>query len=297
MEREGEKLVKEFFHKIVILARMVKIEHSVFALPFAYIGLFWAAHGWPGLTKFLALTLAMVAVRSFAMAFNRLADLKFDVQNERTRTRPLVTGEISIKATIVFILFCALIFVGACALLNRICLYLSPIALLWSAFYSYSKRFTWLCHYILGSVLGLAPIAGWIAYRPEFNLIPFLVSLGVLFWVAGFDILYAAQDVDFDRSQNLKSIPARFGLEPAFGYAAFSHVNTVIFLGLAGLAYGAQWIYFVAWAIVSLILVVEHFIISPDDLSRINLSFFTLNGIVSMVLLAGVLGDLFLKIQ
>ncbi|MBT8763276.1 putative 4-hydroxybenzoate polyprenyltransferase [Desulfohalobiaceae bacterium Ax17] len=289
-------MFKDIFKKTVILARMVKIEHSVFALPFAYIGLFWAAGGWPGLAKFLALTLAMVAVRSFAMAFNRLADLKFDAQNERTRTRPLVTGEISIKATLVFIFFCALIFVGSCALLNRLCLYLSPIALAWSAFYSYSKRFTWLCHYILGSVLGLAPIAGWIAYRPEFNMTPLLVALGVLFWVAGFDILYAIQDVDFDKSRNLRSIPARFGIEAAFGYSAFSHVNTVIFFALAGLAYGAQWIYFVAWGVVSLILVVEHLIISPDDLSRINISFFTLNGLVSMVLFAGVLGDLFFKI-
>ena len=289
--------MKEFFHKIVILARMVKIEHSVFALPFAYIGLFWAARGWPGLMKFLALTVAMIAVRSYAMAFNRLADLKFDRLNERTQDRPLVSGEISVGATVVFILCCGVIFVGACGLLNRVCLYLSPIALVWSAIYSYSKRFTWLCHYLLGSVLALAPIAGWIAYKPEFNLVFVLLGLGVMFWVAGFDILYAAQDVDFDRSQNLKSIPARFGLEPAFGYAAFSHVNTVIFYALAGLAFGAGWIYFVAWAIVSLVLVVEHFIISPHDLSRINLSFFTLNGIVSMVLLAGVLGDLFFKTQ
>ena len=197
------------WRKTVLLARMVKIEHSVFALPFAYLGMIWAAQGWPGWSIFIPLTLAMVAIRSAAMAVNRLVDLPIDAQNPRTQTRPLVTGELSVLETKVFIALCALISIAACALLNPLCLMLAPLALLWSGFYSYTKRFTSLCHFILGSVLGLAPVAGWLAVSPSFEISPILLGLGVIFWVGGFDILYACQDVDFDRTQGLYSLPAQ----------------------------------------------------------------------------------------
>ncbi len=276
-------------NKVLLFARMVKIEHSVFALPFAYMGAFIAAAGWPGWPVFLLLTLAMVAIRSFAMAYNRLADLPFDRENPRTRNRPLVTGEISVKETRVFVLCCAAVFIAACAGLNKACFALSVPALLYAAFYSYVKRFSWTCHFVLGSVLGLAPLAGWIAVHPGLPLPALLLFFGVLFWVAGFDILYACQDVEFDRSWNLRSIPVRFGIGPALLISSFCHVNAAIFFLLSGLAAWLQWPFFLVWALVSSILIFEHTLIDENDLSRINLAFFTLNGLISIVLFCGAL--------
>lgn len=278
--------------KILLVLRMVKIEHSIFALPFAYSGAFLAAGGWPGWRPFLLLTLAMVMVRSFAMAVNRLLDLRFDRLNPRTQDRPLVTGELGVPFTLAFCLVTAVVFVLACAGLNKLCLVLSGPALAWSALYSLTKRFTWLCHFFLGSVLGLAPVAGWIAVDPQFTVTAALLFCGVLFWVAGFDVLYAAQDADFDRSHGLCSIPARFGLETAFALAAFSHVQAALFFLLAGFAASLGWWYMLAWAVVAGVLFWEHRLISPTDLRRLNLSFFTLNAAVAALLFAGVLVDL-----
>jgi 4-hydroxybenzoate polyprenyltransferase len=277
--------------KIRVILRMVKIEHSVFALPFAYTGAFLAAEGWPGWRAFLLLTLALVMVRSFAMAMNRLLDLRFDRLNPRTQDRPLVTGELSVPFTLVFCLITAAVFILACAGLNALCMMLAGPALLWSALYSLTKRFTSLCHFFLGSVLGLAPVAGWIAVDPQFTVPAILLLCGVLFWVAGFDMLYAAQDVDFDQAHGLRSIPARFGLETAFVLAAFSHVQAALFFLLAGFAASLGWWYALAWIVVAGVLFWEHRLISPTDLRRLNLSFFTLNGAVSALLFIGVLVD------
>jgi 4-hydroxybenzoate polyprenyltransferase len=283
------------WRKTVLLARMVKIEHSIFALPFAYLGMVWAAGGWPGWRIFLALTLAMVAVRSFAMAVNRLADLPMDSRNPRTQMRPLVTGEIGVPETRVFIAVCALIFVGACWLLNPLCLALSPVALVWSALYSYTKRFTAVCHFFLGSVLGLAPLAGWLAVSPTVAMTPVLLGLGVTFWVAGFDILYASQDVEFDRSEGLHSLPARLGVGPALAVSTFSHVVTAIFFLLAGWAAGAGLVYTGVCLVVAAILLAEHRLISADDMSRVNRAFFTMNGFVAVFLFAGAVLDTALR--
>ncbi len=278
---------------VAVLARMVKIEHSVFALPFAYTGAFVAAGGWPGWRVFLLLTLAMVMIRSFAMAFNRLADKRFDSLNPRTQDRPLVTGEISSGQTMVFLVATGVVFVAACAGLNSLCLALSGPALAVCAFYSYTKRFTWLCHFVLGAALGLAPLAGWMAARPELALPAVLFGLGVLFWVAGFDILYACQDVEFDREHALHSVPARFGVGPALVVSAFCHINTALFFVLAGWAAGLSPVYYMVWAASSTILVLEHRLISEDDMSRVNLAFFTMNGILAVVFFAGVLVALY----
>jgi 4-hydroxybenzoate polyprenyltransferase len=279
------------WRKIVLLARMVKIEHSIFALPFAYLGMLWAAGGWPGWRVFTALTVAMVAVRSFAMAVNRLADLPIDARNPRTQTRPLVTGEIGVAETWVFIAASALIFVAACWLLNPLCLVLSPLALIWSAFYSFTKRFSPLCHFFLGSVLGLAPLAGWLAVSPAVELTPVLLGLGVTFWVGGFDILYACQDVEFDRSEGLHSLPARLGVGPALAVSTFSHVVTSLFFLLAGWSAGAGGVYALFCLAVAVVLLVEHRLISEQDMSRVNLAFFTLNGFVAVFLFAGAVLD------
>jgi len=283
------------WRKTVLLARMVKIEHSIFALPFAYLGMIWAAGGWPGWKIFLALTVAMVAVRSFAMAVNRLADLPFDVKNPRTQTRPLVTGELNVFETLVFIAVSALVFVGACWQLNALCLALSPLALVWSAMYSYTKRFTSLCHFFLGTVLGLAPLAGWLAVSPEIALAPVLLALGVTFWVGGFDILYACQDAEFDQNEGLHSLPAGKGVPIALALSTFSHVVTALFFLLAGWAAGAGIVYTGFCLAVAAILLFEHRLISADDLSRVNLAFFTLNGFIAVFFFAGAVIDTALR--
>lgn len=185
------------FGSFAAICRMIKIEHSIFALPFAFAGAFIASGGVPAWKPFVLLTIAMVAVRSFAMAFNRVVDLPFDRRNPRTQNRPLVTGEITRLQTWAFIVVMAVVFVLACAGLNRLCLMLSPLALGISALYSVMKRFTWLCHFVLGAVLGLAPLAGWLSVDPVFTLPAVLLFWGVLFWVAGFDILYSCQDTAF----------------------------------------------------------------------------------------------------
>ncbi len=278
----------------VSFARLVKIEHSVFALPFAYCGMVMAAGGWPGWRVFILVTVAMVAMRSFAMIVNRLADLPFDRRNPRTQERPLVTGAVSVRSARRMALATALVFVLAAAGLNTLVLSLTPVALILAGGYSYAKRFTFLCHYWLGAVLGLAPVAGWLAVVPAFHMAPVLLGLGVTFWVAGFDILYATQDVDFDRQAGLRAIPARFGIPTALAIAAFSHANTAVFFLLAGWAGNAGWPYYLVAGIIGAVLAYEHTLVRPDDLRRVNTAFFTVNGVVAIMIFAGVLLDLWL---
>ncbi|MBG0791843.1 MAG: UbiA family prenyltransferase [Desulfovibrionaceae bacterium] len=281
-----------FIKNFKIICRMVKIEHSVFALPFAYIGAFLAAGGWPGLWNMLVLTVAMVAVRSFAMAFNRYADLDIDRENPRTQKRELVTGELSTGFTLGFILGTGAVFVIACALMNPLCLLLSPVALGISAFYSFCKRFTHWCHFVLGSVLGLAPVAGWLCVDPTFTLTAALLFCGVTMWVAGFDLLYAGQDAEFDRKRGLFSIPGRLGIRAALAVSTVSHMTAAAFFLLVGWAAGLGGVYAVAAAVVGLILMAEHLLVSADDMSRVNVAFFTLNGVISVVLFIAVAVDL-----
>lgn len=278
------------FGNFADICRMVKIEHSVFALPYAWAGAVLAARGLPPIKSLLFLTLAMVAVRSFAMGFNRLADLPFDKNNPRTQQRPLVTGQISVAQTRMFCLCMAVLFVVCCACINTLCLWLSPLALVISAVYSLTKRFTPLCHFWLGGTLGLAPIAGWISVNPQcMDLSPVLLLLAVLFWVAAFDIYYSFQDMDVDPSQGLHSVPADFGPDTALAIAGFSHVMTTIFLVLVGLEAGLSPWWFAVCGGIALLLFWEHRLMQPQDLRNVNMAFFTLNGIVSPVMLAGVI--------
>ena len=274
------------------VCRMVKIEHSVFALPFAYMGAFLAARGWPGLYNMVVLTVAMVAVRSFAMAFNRYADLDIDRENPRTQKRELVTGELSTKFTLAFIVLAALVFVAACALMNTLCLMLSPVALFMAASYSFCKRFTHWCHFVLGSVLGLAPVAGWICVVPSISLPSVLLFCGVTLWVAGFDLLYASQDADFDREHKLYSIPARLGIPAALGVSTLSHAVAAAFFLLAGWAANLGGVYFTVATIMGVTLMAEHLLVKADDMSRINVAFFTMNGVISVVLFLATVIDL-----
>lgn len=276
------------------LCRMVKIEHSIFALPYAFSGAFLAAGGMPPWQSLLWLTVAMVGVRSFAMAFNRVADLRYDRLNPRTQGRPLVTGDISPAQTWAFCVFMAVVFILACAAMNKLCLMLAVPALLFSAGYSLLKRFTWICHFWLGATLGLAPLAGWISVTESVSLTPLLLFWAVTFWVAAFDIFYSCQDVEFDRQQGLHSVPADFGIPSALVIAAFSHCVTAVFFGLMGFSAQLSVYWYVIWLCISAILLWEHRLMKPDDLSRVNTAFFTLNGIISVVVFAGVLLGLYL---
>lgn len=272
------------------ICRMIKIEHSVFALPYAWAGAFLAARGVPSARSLIFLTIGMIAARSFAMAFNRLADLPFDRDNPRTQQRPLVTGVISQKQTWAFCALMAIIFIAACGALNTVCLWLAVPALLFAAIYSLLKRFTALCHFWLGATLGLAPLAGWLSVNPSSLGLPaILLFWAVTFWVAAFDIYYAFQDMDFDVAFELHSVPASLGADTALTLAAFSHAMTSIFLLLAGYAANLSWPWYIVWFGISLMLLVEHRLMKPQDLRHVNTAFFTLNGIISPVVLIGVL--------
>lgn len=276
------------------ICRMIRIEHSIFALPYAWAGACLAANGLPPLWPVLWLTLAMIAVRSFAMAFNRLADLPFDRENPRTQGRPLCTGAISVGQTWFFCAVMAAIFVGMCALLNKTCLILALPALAFSAFYSLIKRVSALCHFWLGATLGLAPLAGWLSVRPEdLGLAPVLLLCAVTFWVAAFDIYYAFQDIEMDHKQGLNSVPANWGPETALAIAGFSHAMTVVFLLLTGLAASLAWPWYVVVCGIAILLFAEHRLMRPQDLRNVNMAFFTLNGIISPVMLAGILLGIF----
>lgn len=272
------------------ICQMIKIEHSIFALPYAWAGAILAARGWPGWSAMLWLTVAMVGVRSFAMTFNRLADYRIDCANPRTSKRPLCTGAISLEAARAFCGLAALVFVIACLCLNTICLILSVPALAFAAFYSYLKRFTPFCHLWLGATLGLAPLAGWLACQPlSLGISAIMLFLAVTFWVAAFDVYYAFQDQDFDRGHGLHSLPADFGSDRALRLAGISHCLTVIFLLLTGYTAQLGWPWYVLCAGIALLLVWEHRLVNPDDLRHVNTAFFTLNGIISPLVLAGVI--------
>lgn len=287
-------LVRAASRQIILLCRMVKIEHSLFALPFAFMGAFAAVMGVPAVRDLLLIAVAMVCIRSFAMTFNRIADVRYDALNPRTANRPLVTGEISFRHAWIFCGFMAVGFVASAAAMNPLCFALSPLVLFIAGFYSYTKRFTWLCHFLLGLMLSMAPMAGYLAVTASFSLPPMLLSAAVVFWVAGFDILYACQDIAFDTEHGLHSIPEHFGSRTAFVMAGFCHVNTVIFLFLAGYGFGFAWPWHAVVAAVAALLFWEHKLVTPDDLSRVNLSFFILNAAIALVLFCGVAAAIFL---
>lgn len=277
------------------ICHMIKIEHSIFALPYAWAGAFLAARGMPSVKVLLWLTIAMVGVRSFAMTFNRIADVPYDRENPRTRNRPLITGAIGMAEAWWFALFMAALFIFACAMLNTACLLLSVPALCFAGFYSFLKRISPLSHYWLGATLGLAPLAGWIAVSPPWPGLPaILLFFAVTFWVGAFDIYYAFQDMDYDIGAGLHSIPADLGGDTAMWLAAFSHILTIIFLFLTGLAANLAWPWYVLVGGTAILLYWEHRLVKPDDLRHVNTAFFTLNGIISPLILGGVILGVYL---
>ena len=274
------------FRKIKIILDMIKFEHTIFMLPFAVMSAFIASDGFPVLDKLGWILVAMVGARSCAMAFNRLADAKIDEANSRTSMRAIPAGLITKGAVWGFTLVSAALLVFAAYNLNPLAFALSPIALVVIMGYSYTKRFTSLSHLWLGTSLSIAPIGAWIAIKGQFHWTPMLLGLAVLLWTAGFDIIYACQDFNFDRTHRLHSIPAKFGIRPALWISSVLHVVMVAVLIGVTLLTDLGVIYLVGVGVVIIILTYEHAIVKPNDLSRVNLAFFTLNGAVSLVLMA-----------
>ncbi|HEY1265838.1 MAG TPA: UbiA-like polyprenyltransferase [Candidatus Binatia bacterium] len=287
--------------KVANYARLVRFSHSVFALPFALASLTLAgtryhvsaaALGW--------IVVAMVAARTAAMGFNRLADRKFDALNPRTREWELPAGKVGGLEAAFLTVAAACVFVYAAYRLNPLCFYLSPIALAVVFFYSLTKRFTWTSHLFLGLALSLAPIGAWLAVsgapRELGDMqIPGLMALAVVFWLAGFDIIYAIQDYSFDRAQGLFSIPARFGVAKSLAISSVFHLATIILLALVGLSAELGAVYWIGIAAVAAILIWEHRLVSPHDLSRINKAFFDVNAYVSLGYLAATAIDVFIR--
>ncbi len=271
---------------------MIKFEHSIFALPFAMLGMIWAASGWPGWRVFGLIVLAMISCRSAAMAFNRILDRDIDAKNPRTLARAIPAGILQLRQVNLFFFASCALFFAASALLNPLTLALSPVALAVTLFYSATKRFTPLCHFVLGLSLGIAPAASWIAVTGSLSWTIIPVVGAVLCWTAGFDIIYALQDEEFDRNSGLRSIPETVGKSRALLISRITHAIAVGQLAVAGILALAGPIYFVGVVVAAALLVYEQSLVSPTDLSKVNLAFFTLNGFVSIGVFVFALVDL-----
>jgi 4-hydroxybenzoate polyprenyltransferase len=281
---------------------LIKFSHSIFAMPFAMIGFFLGyTHEGTGLQpaqlgiKLILVIFCMITARSAAMAFNRYLDRNFDAQNPRTAIREIPRGIISANNALIFTIASCVLFICACFFINQICFFLSPVALFAVLFYSYTKRFTPFCHLVLGIGLSLAPIGAYLAVTGAFALLPILFSLTVICWVSGFDIIYALQDEEFDRSLKLYSIPSWLGKTKALRVSEFLHLLSAGFVVTAGFYGQFGWWYWSGVLIFMAMLIYQHAIVKPNDLSRVNLAFMTANGIASVVFACFVITDLFIK--
>jgi 4-hydroxybenzoate polyprenyltransferase len=278
---------------------MIKFEHTLFALPFAYMGAIlgsmvlndalpsWAQIGW--------ITLAMVGARSAAMGLNRVIDKVIDAKNPRTANRAIPAGLLSSKEVLLFIVIALALLFIATSQLNTLCMKLLPIAVFFLVLYSYTKRFTWACHLILGLTIALAPLGGWVAVTGKIDLVSLIFYFTVAFWTAGFDIIYACQDIEFDRKEGLYSIPSRFGIPKALFLAKLFHFLTAVgFMSLYFLT-ELSWVYFAGIILAYLILIYEHRLVSPKDLSKLNTAFFTMNGVLSVLVFTFTFIDLVVR--
>jgi 4-hydroxybenzoate polyprenyltransferase len=282
------------FAKLNVVLRMIKIAHSVFALPFAIISALVAAHGLPHWRVLFWIIVAMISARSCAMAFNRLVDYKFDALNPRTKNWALPRGLVSIHFVVLFIVFSSIVFIFSAFQLNELAFLLSPVALSVIFLYSFTKRFTALSHWFIGLALGVAPAGAWVAVRGSLEFLPLWLSAAILFWTAGFDLIYSCQDAEFDRMQQLHSIPSKFGIPAALKLSRICHTITVVLLIVFGSQANLGRWYFAGVAVVTVLLIYEHTLVAPDDLSRVNEAFFTVNGLISVLLLIFYSLDIFL---
>jgi 4-hydroxybenzoate polyprenyltransferase len=274
---------------------MIKFSHTVFAMPFALLAAFLAAGGLPRPAPFLWIVVAMVGARSAAMSFNRIADRAIDARNPRTASRELPAGTLSTLWAAVFCALSAALFVFASAQLNRLCLYLSPVALALVLGYSLTKRFTALSHVVLGLCLAIAPVGAWIAVAGRIDLLPVLLGLSVLFWVAGFDVIYSLQDEEFDRREGLRSLPALLGAAGALRVSTLFHALTLALLYAVFVLAGGGWLFGAGVVGAGLFLIRQHLLVAPGDLSRVDAAFFTSNGWLSVGLFLAGAADILLK--
>lgn len=272
--------------RIRTVLEMIKFEHSVFALPFALTGALLAArftsHAWPTLRQILWIIVAMVSARSAAMTMNRIADVRFDKENPRTKMRALATGTLTLHFAWVFTFAAMAVFVVAAWRLNPLALKLSPVALAILFFYSFTKRFTNFSHLFLGFALGISPAAAWIAVTGHLDLRMLILCSAVTLWVGGFDVFYACQDVEFDRQAGLFSIPKRYGIATALWIARAMHIGVVILLAWLAVSFALPWPAWAGIAVVAALLVYEHSLVKADDLSKLDAAFFTMNGYISI---------------
>jgi 4-hydroxybenzoate polyprenyltransferase len=273
------------FGRLALYLRMIKFSHSVFALPFAFTSAILAFGGIPDTYHVLWIALAMISARSAAMGMNRVIDRKIDAINPRTSNREIPRGLIRVGEAVLFICISLAVFVYSAYKLNGLCFKLSPLAIAILFFYSYTKRFTWLSHLVLGIAISLAPLGGWIAVKGTVSLSIIPLVFAVIFWLAGFDTLYGLQDLEFDKRSGLFSIPRRFGKEKAIMIARGFHVLTWILLILNGLTFNLGLFYFAGIVIVTFFLAYEHTIVKPNDLSRLNMAFFNMNGYISVTVM------------
>ena len=272
--------------KIAILLEMVKFKLTVFAMPFALMGAFLADRKAPDGMTFLWVVLAMVGARTCAMGFNRIVDRHFDGANPRTAGRAIPAGEVRLQEAWVMVSLAGLLFFFACYQLNTLTLKLAPLALSLTLFYSLTKRFTSFCHLVLGVALAFSPLGGWVAVSGRLTGFPWALSLGVLFWVAGFDTIYACLDADFDKASGLHSLPSRLGRENAFKLAIGFHILAFVLFTLTGFQARLNLCYYLGIVLTACVLFYQHLVVNPRDLSRIKGSFFSLNGVISLTLFA-----------
>lgn len=281
-------------HKLKVFFEMIKFEHTIFALPFAYLGAFLAAKGIPTAGKLFWITLAMIGARTAAMSLNRLIDRHIDARNPRTAQRALPAGQLKVYEVYVYTLLSFLLLGISAYKLNLLALFLMPIAVFFLVLYSYTKRFTWACHLVLGISLGLAPPGAWIGVTGHWALAPVLLGLGVMTWVAGFDVVYACQDVEFDRKEGLHSIPAVFGIKRSLEISSFLHILAPGLFIAVGVVMSLSWLYYIGVGIAIFLLFRQHYLVSADDLSKVGIAFFDLNGYLSILLFVFSVLDLLL---
>ena len=286
-------LVKE---KILTFGKMIKFHHTVFALPFALsaVVMAWRNHPFK-ISDFIWILVAMVGARSAAMGFNRIADAAMDGKNPRTAAREIPTGVLKKKDAVIFVLISSLIFIFSAAMLGKLCFILSFPVLFFLFFYSYTKRFTKFCHIYLGAAISLAPLGAWIAVTGSVSISVIFLTLALMTYIAGFDILYACQDIDFDRKENLYSFPAVTGPEKAMKFSSVLHCFTFIFLFFMYLSFKMHPVFLGFLLLIGMLLIAEHKIVKPDDLQHINVAFFNINSIISILLFAGILTDAIIR--
>jgi 4-hydroxybenzoate polyprenyltransferase len=269
--------------KLRLILDSIRFEHTVFALPFAYLGMVLAADGLPTLPQFIWITVAMAAARTLAMSANRIIDRRLDAENPRTASRPLPAGHLKLWEMTAMSTVSLGLFLFAAAMLNTLTLVLAPVAVVVVVGYPYTKRFTWTSHFILGWADGIAPAGAWIAVAGSLSWEPVLMAFAVATWIGGFDMLYSCQDRDFDVERGLHSIPQKWGIPAAMRWAKGMHILTVLSLLALGPWLGLGFPYYIGWALAAGLLVYEHRLVSPTDLSRLNMAFFNINGYIAII--------------